>query len=153
MTTTNPLRIGLFGGGIVGGGTYELIQRCIASGRFAAVGASMEICKICVRSLSKPRDFEVKPGTTLVTDYEAILGDASINVVIELMGGTTHAKDVVFGAIAAICIIYSGVLFLTASGDVGKIKTARAALLWGIVGIVVGFFAYVSIAFFGNLLS
>ena len=102
MTTIHlPLRVGLFGGGIVGGGTYELIQRCITSGRFAAVGASIEVVKICVRSLSKPRDFEVKPGTTLVTEYDAILGDASINVVVELIGGITHAKDVVFGAIAA----------------------------------------------------
>ena len=63
------------------------------------------------------------------------------------------AVRIVFGAIAAICIIYSGVLFLTASGDVTKLKTARAALLWGIVGIVVGTFAYISIAFFGNLLN
>jgi len=36
-----------------------------------------------------------------VTDYNDILGDASINVVVELMGGVTSAKDVVFGAINA----------------------------------------------------
>jgi homoserine dehydrogenase len=51
--------------------------------------------------LDKPRDFELKAGTKLVTDYEEILGDATINCVVELMGGTTHAKDVVFRAIAA----------------------------------------------------
>jgi len=63
------------------------------------------------------------------------------------------AVKIVFSAIAAICIIYSGILLLTASGDTGKLKTARAALLWGIVGIVVGFFAYFAVAFFGNLLN
>ena len=36
-----------------------------------------------------------------MTDYNDILGDASINVVVELMGGITSAKDVVFGAINA----------------------------------------------------
>ena len=62
----------------------------------------------------------------------------------------TDAVTIVFGAIAVICIIYSGILFLTASGDTTKLKTARASLLWGIVGIVVGFFAYKALPFFGT---
>ena len=56
------LRIGLFGGGVVGGGTYELIKKCITNGRFASAGASMTIAKICVRDLNKPRNFS---GTIL----------------------------------------------------------------------------------------
>ena len=96
------LRVGLFGGGIVGGGVVELINKCIRSGRFAEVGASIEIVKICVRSKEKPRDFEINAHTTsLVTNYDDILSDTSINCVIELMGGITSAKDVVFRAIAA----------------------------------------------------
>lgn len=94
------LRIGLFGGGVVGGGTFELIKKCVENGRFAQVGCSMEIVKICVRDLNKPRDFTVDPNTTtFTTNYDDILEDKSINCVIELMGGTTHAKDVVFKAI------------------------------------------------------
>jgi homoserine dehydrogenase len=42
-----PLRIGLFGGGIVGGGVVELIKK--HAPRFAALGASIEVAKICVR--------------------------------------------------------------------------------------------------------
>lgn len=95
------LKIGLFGGGIVGGGVYELVKKCVSSGRFAAIGASMEISKICVRSLDKPRDFQVSPDTTYTTDYNDIINDPDINCVIELMGGVTSAKDVVFRAIAA----------------------------------------------------
>ena len=83
------LRIGIFGGGVVGGGVYELVQQCVKSGRFAKLSASMEIVKICVRSLDKPRDFQVSPGTSFVTDYNDILGDSSINCIVELMGGTT----------------------------------------------------------------
>lgn len=95
------LRIGLFGGGVVGGGTYELIKKCAKNGRFSSVGASMEIVKICVRDLKKPRDFVVDPAVTaFTTNYDDILEDASINVVVELMGGTTNAKDVVFKAIS-----------------------------------------------------
>ena len=71
------------------------------SGKFLALGANVSVSKICVRSLDKPRDFVCAPGTKLVTDYAEILGDPDIDCVVELMGGTTHAKDVVFGAIAA----------------------------------------------------
>lgn len=77
-------------GGIVGGGVYELVKKCIESGRLGAVGASIEVAKICVRSLDKPRDFELMAGTVLVTDYEEILADESINCVVELMGGVTR---------------------------------------------------------------
>ena len=97
----NKLKIGIFGGGIVGGGVYELISRGIASGKFASLGASLDVTKICVRSLDKPRDFELKGNCKLVTNYSDILNDPEINCVVELMGGITSAKEVVMGAIAA----------------------------------------------------
>ena len=84
------LKVGIFGGGVVGGGVYELVQRCITNGRFEQVGASIEVVKICVRSLDKPRDFTIKGCTELVTDYNVILGDPSINCIVELMGGVTR---------------------------------------------------------------
>ena len=90
LAMATHLRIGIFGGGVVGGGVYELVQKCNASARFGAIGASMEIVKICVQDLSKPRDYQVKPETKFVTDYNEILSDPSINVVVELMGGITR---------------------------------------------------------------
>lgn len=95
------LKCGVFGGGVVGGGTYELVKKCLKSGRFAQLGATMEINKICVRSLDKPRDYEIDSNCTFVTNYDDILKDKEINTVVELMGGVTHAKDVVFAAIKA----------------------------------------------------
>lgn len=93
------VRVGLFGGGIVGGGVYELVQRLTTSKRFALLNINVEVVKICVRSLDKPRDFSVHAGTKLVTNYDDILNDPSINCVVELMGGITSAKDVVLRAI------------------------------------------------------
>jgi homoserine dehydrogenase len=98
-TAITSLRIGIFGGGIVGGGVYELIQRCNLSGRFEALGIKMDVTKICVRSLEKNRDFEIKSGCTFVTNYDDILNDPDINCIIELMGGITHAKDVILQSI------------------------------------------------------
>lgn len=94
------LKIGIFGGGVVGGGIIELIRRSSASGRFKALGISMEVAKVCVRDLSKPRDYSVASGV-LCTDYNVMLNDPSIDCIIEVAGGVTTAKDVVFGAIQA----------------------------------------------------
>jgi len=86
-TATTALRIGLFGGGIVGGGVIELLQK-YNQRTSTELGLSIEVVKICVRSIEKPRDFKYDPNAIkLVTNYQDILGDPSINCVIELMGG------------------------------------------------------------------
>ena len=86
-TATTALRIGLFGGGIVGGGVIELLQK-YNQRTSTELGLSIEVVKICVRSIEKPRDFKYDSNAIkLVTNYQDILGDPSINCVIELMGG------------------------------------------------------------------
>jgi homoserine dehydrogenase len=64
-------------------------------------GTSLEIAKICVRDASKPRDFVVPEGCTLTTNYDDILKDDSIDLVVEVMGGTTTAKDIVYQSLRA----------------------------------------------------
>ena len=49
---------------------------------------------------------------------------------------------IVFGLIALIAFIVAGVLFLTSGGDPEKVKLARTAFLWGIVGVIVGIIAF-----------
>jgi uncharacterized membrane protein YjfL (UPF0719 family) len=39
-------------------------------------------------------------------------------------------------------LVIAGMLFLSARGDAEKIKTAKGAFLWGVVGIVVAILAY-----------
>lgn len=87
-----PIRIGMIGGGTVGGGVYDIImnrlsQKCV-------------ITAICVRDLSKPRTFHLDESTTkLTTDVNTILNDESIDVVVEVMGGTGLARTVVLDAL------------------------------------------------------
>ena len=46
----------------------------------------------------------------------------------------------IFGAaVAAVMIIYVGILFLLARGEADKVAEARQALLWGIVGVAIIF--------------
>jgi homoserine dehydrogenase len=93
------LSIGLFGGGIVGGGVYELIRKLANNGQD---NTQFKICKICVRSVDKVRDFHVDTNITrVVTNYTDILDDPSIDCVVEVIGGITDAKDIVLKAIRA----------------------------------------------------
>ena len=62
-------------------------------------GKTIDVKKICVRDASKPRDFTVPDGCEITTDFDSILEDETIDVVVEVMGGTTLAKDVVVKAL------------------------------------------------------
>mmetsp|Transcript_2195 Transcript_2195/g.2997 ORF Transcript_2195/g.2997 Transcript_2195/m.2997 type:complete len:436 (-) Transcript_2195:261-1568(-) len=88
------LRIGMIGLGTVGGGVYNLVM--------GVKGLQSKACitKICVRDVTKPRDFEINSDvTSLVTDVTSILEDDEIDCVVEVMGGVGLAKTVVFEAL------------------------------------------------------
>jgi len=60
----------------------------------------------------------------------------------------------IFGAaVAAIMIIYVGILFLLARGEAEKVAEARNALLWGIVGVAIIFGAAAIINFAKGLIA
>lgn len=96
---SDVVRLGIFGGGTVGGGIVEILTK--KADHFTALtgGKKIEVGKICVRDAAKPRDFEIPEGCEIVTDYDAILNDDSIDIAVEVMGGTTDAKNVVYSAI------------------------------------------------------
>jgi len=97
-TAQKSLRLGIFGGGTVGGGIVEIIQQK-AKYFNELTTQNIDVRKICVRDASKPRDFTVPSTTQIVTNYDDILNDDEIDVVVEVMGGTTDAKDIVFSAL------------------------------------------------------
>ena len=95
---SDTVTLGIFGGGTVGGGIVEILTK--KKSYFQQLtGKSIEVKKICVRDASKPRDFAVPDGCSIVTSYDDILNDDSIDMAVEVMGGTTDAKDVVMGAL------------------------------------------------------
>ncbi len=59
----------------------------------------------------------------------------------------------ILGFIAIIAFIVSGLLYLTAAGNDGQIKTAKAAMTWSIVGVIVALVGYVIILAADFLLS
>ena len=64
-----------------------------------------------------------------------------------------NAMGLIFGAIAVICFLVAGILFLTAGGDPEKVQKARGAFMWGIAGVVVGIIAFSIIAIVGSIIK
>ena len=60
---------------------------------------------------------------------------------------------IVFAAIAVVCFLVCGILFLTSQGDPAKLKTARNALLLGVAGVIVGIISYSIIPLVGSLIG
>lgn len=65
----------------------------------------------------------------------------------------TDVVWVVFGTVATVSFIISGVNFLTAMGNAQKLAQARQAFLWGMVGVVVGVVAYSAISLISKALG
>ena len=55
-------------------------------------GTSLHVKTICVRDASKERDFGIPDGSVITTDYDDILEDDEIDIVVEVMGGVEEAK-------------------------------------------------------------
>ena len=92
------MRIGLIGFGTIGTGVVKLLQRNRAAIR-EKVGVELDLVRIA--DIDTTRDRGVKLGRgVLVADARAVLDDPSIDVVIELMGGTGAARRFVLDAVA-----------------------------------------------------
>jgi homoserine dehydrogenase len=88
-----PIRLGLLGCGTVGGGVVQLL-RANAEYLAQSVGAPLEVARVLVRAPEKERVRELD-RRLVTTDPEALLGDASIDVFVEVMGGVDPARGYV----------------------------------------------------------
>jgi homoserine dehydrogenase len=93
------IKVGLLGCGTVGGGVVRLL-RANAAYLEARVGAPIDVVRVLVRDPEKDRVPELDRAR-LTTDPEAILGDASLDVVVEVMGGVDPARAHLTRAIEA----------------------------------------------------
>lgn len=87
------IKVGILGLGTVGGGVYKILQankECLAH----KIGADVTISKILVRDLTKYEDL-IKDNSLLTLDPKEVIADPEIDIVIEVIGGTTLAKDYV----------------------------------------------------------
>jgi homoserine dehydrogenase len=87
------VNLGIIGGGTVGGGVFQAVQR---NGALMAsrLGIQLKVAKVAVRDLNKPRAVKI-PEAMLTTDWAGVVNDPSVNLIVELMGGTSTARSVV----------------------------------------------------------
>ena len=101
-TTTNlsPIRVGLLGIGTVGGGTFKVLQRNQEEIRRRA-GRGIEITMVAARNEERARGITATaPGVKVVSDPFEVVNHPDIDIVVEVIGGTTVAKALVLQAIA-----------------------------------------------------
>ena len=85
--------IGILGFGTVGTGVIEGLyknQKIISE----RIGIKISILKIADINLSRDRGINV-PNEILTTDANSVIFDKSIDIIVELIGGTSIAKDLV----------------------------------------------------------
>lgn len=92
------VKIALLGFGTVSQGTFNLLQdnADLITNRS---GVTIEISKIFVRNPDKYTNITLPSTAQYVTNIDDVLNDESIAIVVELMGGTTFAKDCVEAAL------------------------------------------------------
>jgi len=93
------IRVGVLGCGTVGASLIALVDRQNATIQ-ARTGLSLEISQIAVRDLSRVRPVGVD-GAAFTTDAMAVATDPSIDVIVEVMGGISPARELILAALAA----------------------------------------------------
>src|SRR5450755_4216436 len=88
MDAHRPLKIGLFGFGVVGEGLYRILQQ--------TPSLKAVIKKVCIKHPGKKRN---APEDLFTTDRDELLNDPEINVIVEVINETEPAFNIVSTAL------------------------------------------------------
>ncbi|MEG1561510.1 MAG: homoserine dehydrogenase, partial [Raoultibacter sp.] len=92
------VKLGLVGTGTVGGGCIDIIKKHSEDFR-RHYGIEVELVAVCSRNPEQAIAHDVEDIFT--QDYRDVVSNPAIDIVIELIGGTTIARSVVLEALAA----------------------------------------------------
>ncbi len=135
----SALRVGLIGIGTVGGGTYAILQRNQAE-ITRRLGFNIQVVQVADKNLALAQ--QITAGKTAVTDDAfAVVNNPEVDVVVELIGGYTLAKELVLKAIEngkhvvtankALLAVHGNEIFKAAEAK-GVIVAFEAAVAGGI---------------------
>ena len=99
MVQKKVLKVALLGLGTVGTGVYKVLKNQETE-MMHKLGCEVKIVKILVRNLEKAAK-KVEDASILTNDWESIVSDSQIDLVIELMGGLSPAKEYITQALEA----------------------------------------------------
>ena len=135
-----PIHVGLLGLGTVGGGTLTVLRRNQAEITRRA-GRAILVKMAAVRDLSKAQTAYAGEDIKITTNPLEVVENPEIDIVVELIGGTDQAKDLVLKAIAngkhvvtankALLAIHGNEIFAAAQAK-GVMVAFEAAVAGGI---------------------
>jgi len=91
------IKLGMLGGGTVGSGVYHALTKNSAIFQ-KRTGCALEIVKIAVKQIREPRPYHI-PENLLTTDWKEVVHNPEVQIVTELVGGTTVAREMVLTAL------------------------------------------------------
>jgi homoserine dehydrogenase len=103
VNSCSSLGIGLAGFGTVGSGVWNTLHRNgeLITDRTGG-GVRLHVSKILVRDPAKARATTIGvPPETFTTDWRALVENPAVDIVVELIGGTTDAFEIVAAALRA----------------------------------------------------
>jgi homoserine dehydrogenase len=93
----HQVKIGIIGCGTVGGGVFEALNR---NGNLVAarIGVGLELVRVAERDTPKAQALKI-PKHLLTADWRELVFDPSVQIVVELIGGTTVAREIILAAL------------------------------------------------------
>ncbi|MEC9308087.1 MAG: homoserine dehydrogenase [Chloroflexota bacterium] len=98
MNDSSQINVALMGLGVVGGGVATALLEH-SEDIFSKTGKSIHLKRILVRDTSKPRAVSI-PADMITSNPEDILEDPTIQIVVEVMGGSNPAKQLLAGCLS-----------------------------------------------------
>jgi homoserine dehydrogenase len=92
-----PIQVGLLGIGTVGGGTFAVLRRNQEE-IMRRAGRGIQITMVADKDLARARQV-VGNAVEITDDARKVVGNPDIDIVVELIGGTKVAKDLILAAI------------------------------------------------------
>lgn len=93
------VKVAIIGFGVIGSGVISLLQQSAELLKKRS-GVQIELCRVVDVDIERQRDVKVD-RQLLLTDYRNVINDPTVDIVIELVGGTTIAYDIVSQALSA----------------------------------------------------
>jgi len=91
------VNLGMIGGGTVGSGVFHALQQ---NGELMAarLGVKIAFRKIAVKAFDEPRPYPIARAL-MTTNWQEVINDPEIHIIIELVGGTGIAKTMILAAL------------------------------------------------------
>jgi homoserine dehydrogenase len=91
------VNLGMIGGGTVGSGVFHALQ--LNGGLMSSrIGVQVNLPRVAVKAFDEPRPYPITEKC-MTTDWQEVVNDPAIDLVVELVGGTTIAKKIILAAL------------------------------------------------------